>query len=919
MTQDTTYGGPFSQAAQIYRAAGWRGTLPLGNRRGEKHPPPGGWTGHGAPYPSAADVAAWQETHGDRNIGLRMPPGVLGLDVDAYPGKRGAEELARLESEFGPLPATWVSSARPAPSGIRFYRVPEQLDGCPINWPGEAGKHIEIIQPGHRYAVVWPSTNPHAAGAPYEWRHDDGLGLPRAGEFPPQPGELAALPDAWVRGLALAYERSDKAVLGTPAMNTWWEQLRGGATCPPVHRVWTKAVEELRDVDGSRHETARDAVAALVRFGGAGHRGAVAAVARVAEAFEASVGAERVANGEWTRLVAGAVQIAAGENPRPRQQCEHDPATRLDAALIPDFEVPGAATAPPSGTAPAPGAPTLADQGASLVDALVADINALPADERDDAVRAAARDLVLAGAGEAQLQRARAELTRKSGLSEVGLTEFAELLRAAKRERKELHEHQRLLERHAAAQAAVEARRQEGRILPPPNAPIDVARALAGQLPAPARWWRGDFYRWDGTRYVAWRDEAVDNWIYGRTADAFYDPGDDKPPTPWRPNSGRLGDVAHALSRGVLYRPSEDETDDGAQQVACRNGIFDVTRGELLPHTPDRFNLVSVPFDYDPSATAPTWEAFLAQALPADARRFLAQWVGYLISGRTDLEKIASFVGPPRSGKGTIITAIEALLGGENVSSPSVPSLVGSFGEQPLIGKSLAVFSDISWQHRDIVTAVEILKAISGQDTRDVNRKNREVWHGKLGVRFMVVGNDLPRFTDASGALAGRLIHVQFLRSMAGQEDPTLKSRILAELPGILNWALAGLRDLQEVGRFSVPQTSETLAGEVRRQQSPVQGFLDDLCAFSEEANPVPLDELHPVYQQWAKDADVEHRLDRERFSRALTSAGLRVERKMINGVRARRVHGIVPQVAPDGRSAWVATLLPLVIPPLQT
>jgi putative DNA primase/helicase len=79
-----------------------------------------------------------------------------------------------------------------------------------------------------------------------------------------------------------------------------------------------------------------------------------------------------------------------------------------------------------------------------------------------------------------------------------------------------------------------------------------------------------------------------------------------------------------------------------------------------------------------------------------------------------------------------------------------MPSLVGTFGEQPLIGKTLATFSDISWGFRDIAEAVEVMKKISGNDARDVNRKNRTVWHGKLGVRFLIMGNDMPRFTDAS-------------------------------------------------------------------------------------------------------------------------------------------------------------------------
>jgi len=900
---DDTAAGPFGRAAQLYRDAGWQGTLPLGPRPGMKSPPPKGWTGHGAPYPSGADVAAWADDFGDRNIGIRMPDGVIGLDIDAgyvKDGilKRGDESLAALEARLGPLPPTWVSSARPAPSGIRWFRVP-----AGSVFPGEAAKFIEIIQAGHRFAVVWPSTNPDADGAPYRWRSPDGAEV----DDVPHPATLTPLPAAWVEGLARTEAVAGKADLTGGAQGAYLSAMREGDPCPVVTVTRDKYLNALVTDAGSRHEVARDGLSALVRLGGEGHRGARAAAAALAAAFTEAVGEARaVQGGELSRLAEGAVNLAAKANPQPLQMCAHD---IPEATVVPDGEVLAGFMTPSAGAPVAPPATVATAEGsATIVDQLILRIEQVPAGaERDALVRAAAGELVEQQVDEVSVQRARAALTTKSGMSGVGLTEFADLLREARRARKEALAHQQQLAAHAEAQGRIELRRAEGTLLPPPHEPVDVARHLVTSLPAPARWWRGDFYRWDGTRYIEWRADSVDNFLYRETADAWFEGPDDRGPVKWRPSETRIGAVAHALARGVLHREGGIEPDDEPSQVACSNGVYDVVTGELLPHTPERFNLLAVPFAFDPAATAPSWAKFLDEVLPADAQRFLQEWFGYVLSGRTDLEKIANLVGPPRSGKGTIATVLEALVGGESVSSPSMPSLVGNFGEQPLIGKTLAIFSDISWKHRDIVAGVEILKAISGQDTRDVNRKNRDIWHGKLGVRFMIMGNDMPTFTDASGALAGRMIHVEFTRSVAGREDPGLKPRLLLELPGVLNWALEGLRRLAGNGRFTVPQSSEELAGEVRRQQSPVQGFLDDCCTFSEGVNPVPLDELYPVYRAWARGADVGMPLDRERFSRALRSAGLIIERKMVDGTRARRVHGI----APAGVTAWSMLLNP--------
>lgn len=231
MTEDTTESGPFGRAAHLYRAAGWRGTLPIGRAPGQKSPPPNGWTGHGAPYPSGADTQAWADDPMIRqlNIGLRAEPGTIGLDVDHYGAKTGQSTITQLEEFLGPLPPTWVSSARPAPSGIRWYRVPDHIDGRVINWPGEAGKFVEIIQPGHRYAVVWPSTNPEARGAEYRWWIEQGSGTYRVRsvyEEIPAPGAFPPLPDAWVRNLMLPYDRVDKETLGDAQVAAWWDLLR---------------------------------------------------------------------------------------------------------------------------------------------------------------------------------------------------------------------------------------------------------------------------------------------------------------------------------------------------------------------------------------------------------------------------------------------------------------------------------------------------------------------------------------------------------------------------------------------------------------------------------------------------------------------------------------------------------------------
>ena len=81
----------------------------------------------------------------------------------------------------------------------------------------------------------------------------------------------------------------------------------------------------------------------------------------------------------------------------------------------------------------------------------------------------------------------------------------------------------------------------------------------------------------------------------------------------------------------------------------------------------------------------------------------------------------------------------------------------------------------------------------------------RSPWQGKLHVRFLILTNELPRITDASGALASRFVLLTLRNSFLGREDLQLTDKLLTELPGILNAALKGLDRLRDRGNFRMP------------------------------------------------------------------------------------------------------------------
>ncbi|MFD7918873.1 phage/plasmid primase, P4 family [Streptomyces sp. NPDC059740] len=458
---------------------------------------------------------------------------------------------------------------------------------------------------------------------------------------------------------------------------------------------------------------------------------------------------------------------------------------------------------------------------------------------------------------------------------------------------------------------------KHGEMLPAPTNPMAVARRLLpdwqtqdGQLIY--RRWRASWMRWNGSCWREVDDAQIRAHMYERLEHAVYEvPGKDgeTEERDWAPTKQKISNLLDALG-AITLLPTDtdapawlDGSDDGGPIVACENGLLRIGDRALLPHTPGFFNLVSVPFAYDPTATAPTWEHFLSQIWPddPDAITALQEWFGYVLSGRTDLQKILLIVGPSRSGKGTIARVLKALVGKENLAGPTLAGLGTNFGLSTLVGKSLAVISDARLAGNDNTQVVERLLTISGDDTIDVDRKYREQWTGKLPSRLMILSNELPHFGDSSGVIANRFVLLSMRVSWLGKEDPTLTDRLTDEMPGILNWALDGLARIQRTRRITEPASSRDAITTMRDTASPTSAFVRERCTTGPACS-VPVDTLWEVWREWAEDNGVKPGT-KQVFGRNLLSVIPQLNRTRPRDAYGRQVatyHGVaLNQLAP--------------------
>ncbi len=458
--------------------------------------------------------------------------------------------------------------------------------------------------------------------------------------------------------------------------------------------------------------------------------------------------------------------------------------------------------------------------------------------------------------------------------------------------------------------AAADSHREDGDAWPAPSDPLAVARHLvkvgglhddAGVLTV--RWWRGGFYLWTGTHWTEAADPAVRARIYHALEHArYWKPDKDGLPelVAWSPTRRKVGDVLEALQAAIhlserLDPPAWLDGRDDGPYLAVRNGLLDLDTRELVAHSPQLFNLLALPFDYDPDAPDPAgWLKFVADLWPddPDSISLLQEVFGYVLSGETRLHKILLVVGPPRSGKGTIARVLTALVGKQNTAGPTLASLGTNFGLSPLLGKALAVVSDARLGGADTSAVVERLLSISGEDSITVDRKYREPWTGRLASRFVILSNELPNLGDASGAVATRFLVLTLTRSWLGEENPALTDELLVELPGILRWALDGLDRLDKRGHFTEPATSRDAVVALADLTSPVSAFVREACNRKAGLE-VSVRELYQAWRQWSRDHGRDRPTTEQVFGRDLRAVipGLKTTRPRAEDGSSRPRH----------------------------
>lgn len=348
----------------------------------------------------------------------------------------------------------------------------------------------------------------------------------------------------------------------------------------------------------------------------------------------------------------------------------------------------------------------------------------------------------------------------------------------------------------------------------------------------------GEFRRYDQGYWAIVRDDTIESELLDVLQNAKLDG--------IRPTARILGSVRKLAS--ILVGIEVTKWNADYEIVVCKNGTLHIPTLTLREHRPEDYQTSALPFDYAPKERAIMWEYAINSTIP-DVTDFLQEFSGYALTTDTRYELAIWLYGPRGSGKSTILTGLQTMLG-ERAGILGLADIERStFALANLPGKTLVISTE---QPASYMQSSHILNALISGEMVHVDRKYREPIDITTHAKIAWAMNEMPRIPDAGDGLFRRVKVIKFPK-LGSEADPKVKETIKTEGAGILNWALEGLTRLHARGGFNIPKEVDQATQEFQETNDVPATFVESSCYTGDEYK-TGAQTLYDAYRQWCID-----------------------------------------------------------------
>jgi putative DNA primase/helicase len=300
---------------------------------------------------------------------------------------------------------------------------------------------------------------------------------------------------------------------------------------------------------------------------------------------------------------------------------------------------------------------------------------------------------------------------------------------------------------------------------------------------------------------------------------------------------------------------------------------------DLRPHSRgDRLGKI-INVTFDPAATCPQFDAFMARVQPdADLRRFLQVWSGYCLTGLTGEQKLIFNYGEGGNGKSVFIDLVAKIMGPYAASLPFASLLRddrkrGSEATPDLARLPGARLVRASEPESGARFAEATIKAITGGEEITVRHLNQGFFDFVPQFKITLSGNHKPSIRGQDRGIWRRFLLVPWEENIPDDEqDKDLPAKLWRERSGVLNWMLDGVRIWLEQG-LVIPDRIRAATDEYKSDSDPLGRFIAE-CIEAAPGTNIQARTMYNAFAAWCRSNAIKP-WSETAFGRALPERGI--------------------------------------------
>lgn len=333
-----------------------------------------------------------------------------------------------------------------------------------------------------------------------------------------------------------------------------------------------------------------------------------------------------------------------------------------------------------------------------------------------------------------------------------------------------------------------------------------------------------------------------------------------------------------------------DEFDKDLDLLNLQNGVYNLTTHGMMPHEKSRLITRLCPVKYDPTASCPQFQNYLKRVFRKHPEiiPYLQRAVGYSLTGYIHEHVLFLLHGSGANGKSTLLYVLSEMFGDYGATTDCTTFTTDKSDSvrndlARLTGARLVVASE---NVADSNLDETLIKQLTGGDKITARFLFKEYFEYFPIFKIWWCFNHTPNIRDTTHSTWRRIHLIPFDEKIPdAEQDKTLREKLVAELPGILNWALEGLKEYQQLGTLAPPPIVVSTTQAYRNDQDELYDFLQECCEIQKPDEEFGKSfmaygsELYGAYTQWASFNNEDRKMSNTKFGKMLREHGFKKDR----------------------------------------